>query len=165
VITRIQMEVATAMATAAAGVLAVTGSRELGAGWSDHGPEPGYFPFWVGLILLGASLWNGAAAVVRSRGRVVSEEGGDIFLDRDQAKRIATFLGPILAFVVMTVFLGFYVASTTYLTWICWRQGKLKPVRAVALGLTFSAVLYVVFEIIFLVPLLKGPLEAALGIY
>jgi hypothetical protein len=164
-ITRLQMEVATAIATATVGVLAMVGAQELGFGWADHGPEPGYFPFWVGAILLAASGWNGAAAVVRSRSAVEHEEDDHIFMEREQAKRVATFLLPIAVFVVATVFLGFYVASAAYLTFVCWRQGKLKPYLAAALGLLFSVLLYVVFEITFLVPLHKGPLEAVLGIY
>eukprot|EP01034_Spumella_vulgaris_P046557 gene46557-58048_t len=41
------------------------GSVEQGIGWGDAGPEPGYFPFYIGLMLSAASVANGVLTVVR----------------------------------------------------------------------------------------------------
>ena len=157
-ISRRSMEIATATATAITGLVAILGSLELGTSWSEHGPEAGYFPFWVGLILFAASLWNGIRASLAGH---ASEE----FLSREQAMRVLSFVGPMAAFVLGSVFLGSYVASTLYLVWMACRQGGLSLPRGIALGLGFSLALYVIFEIVFQVPLHKGPLEAMLGIY
>lgn len=158
-ISRRSMEILTAAATGIAGLVAVAGSIELGTGWSEHGPEPGYFPFWVGAILFAASLWNGVRATLADQ--AAAEE----FLSREQALRILSFLGPMAAFVLISVFLGTYLGSAIYLVWMASRQGGLSLSRAIALGLGFSIALYVIFETVFQVPLHKGPLEAMLGIY
>jgi hypothetical protein len=71
----------------------------------------------------------------------------------------------MVAFVVATIFLGFYVGSTLYITWTAWRQGKCRLPVALLIGALFSASQYVLFEVIFKVPLLKGPIEPLLGIY
>ena len=33
----------------------ITDSMRVGIGWADDGPRAGYFPFYIGLLLLGAS--------------------------------------------------------------------------------------------------------------
>ncbi len=157
-ITRSQMEVATATVTAVAGLLAVVGGLELGVSWSSHGPEPGYFPFWIGLILSFASIWNGVAGAL-------SKSGSDHVVSREQITRVAKFIIPIIVFVGMMIVLGSFVASAVYLIYVSHWQGHLRLMKAVMLGIGFSLALYIVFEVIFLVPLHKGPLEAALGIY
>jgi hypothetical protein len=156
---RFHAELGLAALTALAGALTAYGSLELGASWTEHGPEPGYFPFYVGLLLLGASFWNGAKALRRRTAK------GEPFLERDQTVRLVRFLLPMAAFVVVTVFLGLYVGSALYLFWVAWRQGGYRPQLAALLGVAFSIFLFVVFEIAFQVPLLKGPLEPLLGIY
>jgi hypothetical protein len=156
---RFHAELGLAALTALTGALTAYGSLELGASWTDHGPEPGYFPYYVGLILIGASLWNGAKALRRRA------DEAEPFLEREQTSRLARFLLPMAAFVVVTVLLGLYVGSALYLFWVAWRQGGYRPHLAALLGVAFSLFLYVVFEIAFQVPLLKGPLEPLLGIY
>jgi hypothetical protein len=156
---RLHAELGLAALTALAGALTAYGSLELGASWTDHGPEPGYFPFHVGLLLLGASIWNGAMALRRRAAE------GEPFLVGEQTVRLVRFLLPMAAFVVVTVLLGLYAGSALYLFWVAWRQGGYRPHLAALLGIAFSLFLYVVFELAFQVPLLKGPLEPLLGIY
>lgn len=156
---RFHAELGLAALTALAGALTAYGSLELGASWTDHGPEPGYFPFYVGLFLIGASFWNGVKAL---RHRFAE---GEHFLEREQTLRLVRFLLPMAAFVVVTVLLGLYLGAALYLFWVAWRQGGYRPQLAALLGVAFSVFLFVVFEIAFQVPLLKGPLEPLLGIY
>jgi hypothetical protein len=153
------MELIVAGGTALAGAVTAYGSLELGVSWSDHGPEPGYFPFYVGLLLILASVGNAILTVVKLRGST------EIFIEREQVIRLAGFIIPMLAFVVVTVLLGLYVGATLYLFYIAWRQGRYNPLMSFALGAGFAVALYVVFEILFKVPLHKGPLEQMLGIY
>lgn len=161
-IKRFHMELIAAAGTALLGALAAGGALELGVGWSSHGPQPGYFPFYVGLILCAASAGNAIQAVVRHR----REHGhSQTFLEPEQIKRLAGFFLPMLAFVIVTVFLGLYVGSSLYLFHTAWRQGRYNPLAAAGLGAGFAVALYVVFEIMFRVPLHKGPIEQALGIY
>lgn len=165
---RFHVEVATAAGTAVLGLIAIIGAADLGFQWGDHGPQSGFFPFYVSLILIVASLWNLGRAVAKHREALAhaqaSEEIEEPFLDDEQLKRIGRFLGVLLVFVVVSVFLGIYVGSTLYIAWSAWRGGY-RPFVALAFGLGFAVSLYVIFEVGFRVPLLKGPLEAQLGIY
>lgn len=160
-IKRLHMEVFTAAGVAAVGVLAATGSLELGVTWGDSGPQPGYFPFYVGLIVIAASIGCIVQAILKAR----SAEQQETFLEPEQTRRLLSFFIPMIVFVVVTIYLGVYVGSALYLFYVAWRQGKYKPHYAIFMGVAFSIVLYLVFETAFQVPLHKGPLEDMLGIY
>lgn len=166
---RFHAEVATAIVTGAVGVTAVIGAEELGHGWTSSGPQSGYFPFYVGLILIAASLWNLGAAVARHRiGGRLARVTGDVeepFLDAEKARRIGGFLAVMVAFLAITLVMGIYVGAIFYISWTAWRQGGYRWPLALAFGAGFAVALYLVFEVIFLVPLLKGPIEPLLGIY
>ncbi|MGO7962290.1 tripartite tricarboxylate transporter TctB family protein [Rhizobium ruizarguesonis] len=160
-IKRLHMEIFTAASIAAVSVLAATGSLELGVTWGDSGPKPGYFPFYVGLIVIAASIGCAVQAILKAR----SDEQQETFLEPEQARRLLSFFIPMIVFVVVTIFLGLYVGSALYLFYVAWRQGKYKPQYAMLMGIAFSIALYLVFETAFQVPLHKGPLEDMLGIY
>lgn len=157
-ISRFAMELIFAGLTMVFGIAVCLGSMEYGISWGDSGPQPGYFPFYVGLILAGASLVNFGTALFRHRGSVP-------FIDREQAKRLLSFFVPVVAFVAVTVVLGLYVGTALYLCLVMWLQGGYRLLPSVAVGLGVSVAFYVVFEMWFRVPLLKGPLEPLLGIY
>ncbi|MFC3570258.1 tripartite tricarboxylate transporter TctB family protein [Paracoccus simplex] len=166
---RFHAEIGTAIGTGALGVAAVIGAAELGHGWEESGPQSGYFPFYVGLILIGASLWNLVAAFIRHRSaQAHAAAGGAIeepFLDGERLRRLGRFLAAMLTFVVATLALGIYVGSAGYIAWNAWRQGGYRLPVALAIGIGFAAALYLIFEVAFLMPLLKGPIEPLLGIY
>ena len=50
------MEIAVALALFATGALVLIDSYRLGAGWADDGPQSGYFPFYIGLLLCISSI-------------------------------------------------------------------------------------------------------------
>ena len=56
-------EVAVAVAFFAVGALVVWDSRRLGAEWASDGPQAGYFPFYIGIIICLASIANAIAAL------------------------------------------------------------------------------------------------------
>jgi hypothetical protein len=152
-------EIGTAVATAALGIAGMIGGFEYGIGWTSSGPAPGAFPFFMGLLVTGASIVNLAQAAIGRHALA------DAFLDRDQALRVAAFTGPVILFVIATLFLGMYAAAALYLTLTMWLQGGYRlPVSALT-GIAAALFFYVVLEYCFQVPLPKGPLEAALGIY
>lgn len=172
-IRRTHVEAGTAVVTAALGVLAIFGAQELGTSWTESGPQAGYFPFYVGLILIAASLGNlavtlwSARRATRLQGPTAAppEDAEEPFLDRERLGRILQFLLPMVAFVLITVFLGIYVGAALYITYSAWRQGGYRLLVALALGIGFAIALYLIFETAFRVPLLKGPVENLLGIY
>ena len=159
-LSRFTMEVATALFTGLLGSIVCYGSLEFGTGWGDAGPEPGYFPFYVGLIIILASAFNLAMAFVHHR-----HDLGEAFLTLEQGHRVLSFFGPMFLFVLVSSYLGIYVGMILYLFCVMVFQGGYRVPKAAAISLITAVVNYFLFEVWFQVPLLKGPLEAFLGIH
>ena len=53
---RVAIEVGVSLLLAGIGAAAIWDRRRIGAGWAEDGPQSGYFPFWLGLFLVLASL-------------------------------------------------------------------------------------------------------------
>ena len=76
-----------------------------GMGWEADGPQAGYFPFYLSLILAAASIF-GLVSIFLSR-----MDEGKIFVTRDQLRRVIQVFIPTLLFCLATQWLGLYVAS------------------------------------------------------
>ena len=157
--TRLTVEIAVACSAALAGAIVSYGSLEIGTGWGDAGPQPGYFPFYIGLFIVIASCAVLVEAVIEQR------RLKQVFLTREQGRRILTFFLPMLGFVAVSMVLGLYVGLALYLFGVMTIQGKYGISKALAICLSTIVIFYFVFEKWFQVPLLKGPLEALLKIY
>lgn len=156
-ITRKAAEIGMAAMTALFGAVIAVGAREFGVGWSPSGPEPGTFPFYIGLIIAGASLANIAFAIARPG-------AGETFLARGHVKDILRFVGPMVAFVILTLLLGLYVATALYIAFAMVVQGGYGWAKAAAVAIGLPVALFFIMEKAFQVPLLKGPLEALIGL-
>jgi putative tricarboxylic transport membrane protein len=75
-----------------------------GISWDSTGPQAGYFPFYLSVILAGASLYGLFARLSR-------KEAVETFVTRAQLRRVMAVFVPTLLFCVATQFLGLYVAS------------------------------------------------------
>lgn len=159
-ISRFNAELATAAATAAVGLVTLVGAVEFGIGWSMTGPEPGAFPFYIGIMVVLASIATMVKTVMQ---RSVLEGQG--FLDRERLQRLGIYFVLMTGFVLLSVYLGLYVASVVYMVASMWWQGRYRPWVGAVCGVSTALFFYVVLEKAFQVPLLKGPLESALGIY
>jgi putative tricarboxylic transport membrane protein len=155
------MEVATSLAFAFAGAAALWDSLRLGAGWGADGPQSGYFPFWIGLLLVLASAGN-LVAVARAKARDADAEP-PLFLSWEQARTVGTVFVPTLVYVAAIPFTGIYLASALLVAWFMVRLGGFGAWRAIPAGAATALVTFLVFEIWFLVALPKGPLEEFLG--
>jgi len=140
------------------GAVVVFDSYRVGARWGDDGPQAGYFPFYVGLLICLSS----AAVLVRAlRNTALAAES---FVSREELKMILTVLVPTVVYVALIAFLGFYVASTIYIAYFMWQLGKYAWVKIAPISIGVSVAFFLIFEIWFAVPLPKGPLGAALGL-
>jgi len=144
------------------GALVMWDSIRLGAKWGSDGPEAGYFPFYIGLILCLASVVNFIAALrVRS---------GESFVSVSSMKMILSVMIPTVIYVGLiggvgpVPALGIYVASAIFITVFMKWLGKYAWPITVAVSVGVPVVFFMLFEIWFKVPLPKGPLEAALGL-
>jgi hypothetical protein len=136
--------------------------------WQEgFGPGPGYFPFWVAVVLGTASLINLASAVL-GRG------AGEVFVSARPFGRVLAVLIPSACFLALIggislgplvlPGLGIYVASCIFIAAFMIAVGRENPLRALGIGLAVPIMLFFMFEKWFLVPLPKGPLEAMLGL-
>ena len=159
-VSRFAVESAFALCTLGFGAIIITGAMEFSIGWGDIGPEPGYFPFRVGSLIVLASLITLVHACLRRK--VLSAE---VFLTRDQIRNVITFALPVVVLVGVTVGLGIYVGAALYLLYAVRYAGRHSWGLTVLIALGTPLVLFLLFEYVFLTPLLKGPLEHLLGWY
>lgn len=159
-LTRRTLGVLTAALTLAFGAAIALGAREFSIGWSDRGPEPGYFPFWIGIVIAAGSLATLRQAVANR-----SPDGRSPAITHSQARRVATFLLPMIAFVALAHAAGIYAATVAYLFGVMVWQGGYSIAAATAVGVGTTVALYLLFDVWLKVPLAKGPIEAWLGLH
>src|SRR5436305_2194042 len=76
-----------------------------GVSWDSTGPQPGYFPFYLSVILGGASVYGLITSFLSRR------EAAETLVTRAQLRRVMAVFVPTLLFCLATQFLGLYVAS------------------------------------------------------
>ncbi|WP_415829823.1 tripartite tricarboxylate transporter TctB family protein, partial [Delftia tsuruhatensis] len=152
---RRHVEYGVAAVLLALAVLVVWDNQRIGAGWSDTGPQAGYFPLRVGAVL-GICAIAVFVQALRSRSQ-------EQFASWLQLRRVAQVLLPLTAYIAVIAPLGIYAASVLFITGFMVFAGRYPWWKAVALSGFTSVLLFYVFEIQFKVPLPKGPLEAWLG--
>lgn len=135
--------------------LTLWSNYQLGAGWSAYGPEAGYFPMRLGIIILIASCFVLFHAL-RANDRTP-------FLEVEQAKLVGIILLPLIVYVFAIKYLGIYVASAIFIMTFMFFLGKFSWWKSLGLGVLIMIVFFYIFEIQFMVPLPKGPLENWLG--
>jgi hypothetical protein len=137
--------------------LVIQDSLRVGTGWGDDGPRSGYFPFYIGVLLL---LSSGTVLVTAL---LAWRKADPVFAERGQLASVLAVFLPMLVYVGAIGPAGIYLASFALIGYFMRRHGKFGwPVTgmvAVAVPLAF----FLVFERWFLVPLPKGPIERLLG--
>ena len=149
------LEIVTAIFFLMIGSVVMWDSARIGAGWGADGPQSGYFPFYIGLLMNVASAVNLALAFKSSH--------GSSFVSRPQLKLVLAIFLPCLVYVAVMQWVGLYLASFVFIALFMRWQGKFSWLKSVLTSAIVVVVLFVMFEIWFKVPLIKGPLEAALG--
>ena len=128
-----------------------------GASWDSTGPEPGYFPFYLSIILGGASLYGIGAAFLSRK------EAAETFVTRAQLRRVFAVFVPTVLFCLATQFLGLYVASFLLISGFMSFVGKIAWWKSLLTAFVFTAAMFITFDVAFDVIMPKGPLEAAFG--
>ena len=128
-----------------------------GIAWDSTGPEAGYFPFYLSVILGGASLY-GLVTTFLAR-----KEASETFVTRAQLRRVMAVFVPTLLFCLATQFLGLYVASFFLIATFMRLIGRIALWKSLLTAFLFTAIMFVTFDIAFDVIMPKGPLEAFFG--
>ena len=150
-------DVVVALILAGLGGLVIYDSLRLGMGWASDGPQSGYFPFYIGVILVLASLGTvGITLFGRDR-------RNGTFVESGQLRDVLKVLVPAAIFVALIGFIGIYVSSALFIALFMRWLGKFRWRTIAIVSLAVPFVFFLLFEIWFLVPLPKGPLETFLG--
>jgi putative tricarboxylic transport membrane protein len=132
-------------------------NRRSGAGWASDGPQAGYLPFYLCVILAGACLYGLGAAFLKRA------EPGSAFVTRDQLRRVLQVFVPTFLFCAVTQWLGLYVASFLLVAGFMRFIGRIALWKSVLTSALFALVMFATFEVAFDVIMPKGPLEAVFG--
>ena len=151
------VEVGVTVVTGLFGILVMIGSLQVGINWGVEGPRSGFFPFYVGLIILISSGLNLASALIEG-------SAGKLFADWGQLRSVMLVVIPTSIYVAVLPYLGIYLASAlligTFMKWL----GRYAWGLTLMVAVGVPVVTYVLFEKWFLVPLPKGPIEELLGL-
>ena len=151
------VDLVTAAVIFALGALVVFDSYRLGSGWSSDGPQSGYFPFYIGLMICISS------AVVIVQGLLRVKVDRKVFVDPEQLKQVLVILLPSTAYVAGVQWIGIYVSSAIFIGLFMKFFGKYSWLRSLMVGVAVSVASFILFEIWFKIPLPKGPLEQLIG--
>ena len=147
----------TAVAIFLIGVVMMADNYRIGAGWAADGPQSGYFPLRVGAILCLS------AVVVFIKSMFGKTRNHTIFVSWERLRLVLLVLVPTIVYVLAIQFVGIYVASFVFIAAFMRVMDKRSWFKVMLISIGVSATLFWLFEIQFMVPLPKGPLEALLG--
>ncbi len=153
------MEIITALMFIVVGVVVMVGSLKLGAKWGSDGPESGYFPFYISLIIL---ICSSVTLIQSIRAKELADE---TFVEREPFRQVMAVLIPAALFVLGVQLIGIYVAGLLYITFFMVWLGKYAVWKALAVGLGVSIALYMMFEYWFQIPLPHGSLFNPLAMF
>jgi hypothetical protein len=150
-ITKRAAEIAVATIVFALGALVLYDSTNLGWRWGSDGPEAGYFPFYIGLIICVSSAVILAQALFGRSGKL-----GGLFVEWQALRQVLSVLVPAGLFVLAIQVIGLYVAAALYIAGFMIWLGSYSWLKSVLLGVAVSAIAFLTFEVWFQVPLYKG---------
>jgi hypothetical protein len=139
------------------GLVVINDSLRLGMRWVGDGPQPGYFPFYLGVIICAS------AAITFVFGLRMPAAKNRSFVEVGQLKLVLSVLVPSAVYVALVGWLGIYVSAVLFIALFMRWLGKYPWWKVVLVSVGTSLVFFLIFERWFLVPLPKGPVEAWLG--
>jgi putative tricarboxylic transport membrane protein len=134
----------------------IIGSIQAGIDWGAEGPRAGFFPFYLGVIIL-------ISSAINLRNEIRDGRPG-VFAEWSQLRQVTRVVIPTALYVGTMPYIGLYVGSTVLIAWFMRRLGKYNWLTVAAVAVGVPVLTYVVFERWFLVPLPKGPLEEWLNL-
>lgn len=151
------MEISVAAVLLLLSLVVIFDSRRVGSGWGDDGPQAGYFPFYIGLILSAASAWT------LLRAAFSGHAAASVFVSHRKLRLVMSVLIPSIVYVVAIYFIGIYVASAVFIGAFMYWHGRFPWIKIIPVSVIVPVSMFLLFELWFQVPLPKGPLEALIG--
>jgi len=132
--------------------LVIVDAVRLGFRWGDNGPESGFFPFWLGVILTICAAIELRSLLVSHRKHVPSRR----LMPEGAWKPIAWVLLPAVGMAVTTELVGLHVAAALYLAFYMRATAKVRWSTTLAISIVVPAFLYVLLDKLFMVPMPQG---------
>jgi hypothetical protein len=151
------MDIVMALFFFAIGAVMIVDNYQIGAGWAKEGPQSGYFPLRVGAIICIS------AVILLVRTAFAKERREEVFVTMERLRPVLLVLAPTILYVLAIQFVGIYVASAVFIGAFMRVMGRYRWVKTLIVSVGFAVVLFWLFEVQFMVPLPKGPLETFLG--
>jgi len=149
------VEIGVALVIALLAAIGVAGSLKVGVGWGAEGPQAGFFPFYVSLLILISCAVN--------LFQIFKAEDTGLFAEWSQLRQVMAVVVPTAVYVFIIPYSGIYVASALLIAFFMIRLGSYRWISAIPTAIVVPVLVFLMFEIWFLVPLPKGPLERFLG--
>lgn len=131
-------------------------------GWEKGlGPQAGWFPFWLAVIMLICSLIVLVPKVLAAVKEGLGEDKPFVSVEGFQA--IMRALLPMVVYVATLPWLGFYLGSTLYLIYYIRAVGKHSWTLSLLTGGIFSVSVFLIFERALKLTLAKGFIEPILN--
>ena len=134
------LEIAVALILFTVGAIVVYDSYRLGSKWGSDGPQSGYFPFYIGLLICISSVVTMTQAVLAKSG------AGKPFVLWGPFKRVLTVLLPAAVYVLSVKFVGLYVASAIYIAIFMVWLGKYSWWKGILVGIIINVTYYVLWS-------------------
>lgn len=150
------MEIAVATFISLLALIGLYGSLQVGIGWGAEGPKAGFFPFYISLIIL-------ISCAVNITQVVMAQPDGKLFAEWSQIRQVMSVLVPTVIYVLAVPYTGMYVASAVLIGFFMRWFGHYRWSIASAVAIGVPVLTFFMFEVWFLVPLPKGPLEHLIG--
>ncbi len=151
------VEVGVALVTGIFGAVVMIGSLQVGINWGVEGPRAGFFPFYVGLVIVGCSVVN----LLKAFREFAPAE---LFAEWGQLRSVMSVVIPTAIYVVVLPYAGIYISSFCLITLFMLWLGRYRLGLTLAIAIGVPVITYTMFEKWFLVPLPKGPIEELLGL-
>lgn len=134
------------------GLLVALDSWRLGSGWGMDGPQAGFFPFVMAvLVIVGSGL-----AVRQAVKGTSSVKGTKRFIPPGALRPVLTVLIPAAGMIILTEFVGLYVAAMIYLALYIRIVGGYAWRTVLSVSILVPLACYVSFEKLFLIPMPQG---------
>lgn len=150
------VEIAVAAFLGLLAIIGMYGSIRVGIGWGAEGPRAGFFPFYVSAIVL-------ISCAVNIGNAMRTPDDGKIFAKWHELGKVLSVVVPTAIYAVLVAYIGLYVSSALLIAVFMRWFGKYRWLPTIAVAVAVPVITFFMFEIWFLVPLPKGPLENYLG--
>ncbi|HVL59766.1 MAG TPA: tripartite tricarboxylate transporter TctB family protein [Burkholderiaceae bacterium] len=154
------MEIVVAIGFILVAALVMFDSVRLGHRWGDSGPDAGYFPFYISLLMMFAGFGVLLGVVFARRERAKNQAA---FVHWRQFRPVLAVFAPLAMYVLAMQYIGLYVAAALFVGAFMRINGGYGLRHIVPIAIAVPVVAFLLFEYWFLVPLPKGPLETWLG--